>query len=83
MDASDVIGALGALAQDTRLKLFRELVKAHAPDPDEAGLSAGALAKRLGIGASALSFHLKEMQWKPVDRLSSGRSLRHLSSEPR
>ncbi len=50
------VRALAALAQATRLRLFRELVVAG-----QAGLSAGALSSSLGIAPSALSFHLKEL----------------------
>jgi ArsR family transcriptional regulator len=51
-----IVRALGALAQATRLRLFRALVVA-GPD----GLAAGALSGALEIAPSALSFHLKEL----------------------
>lgn len=60
MKLNDVVSALAALAQQTRLQAFRELVKAHSPDAD-AGLPAGELALRLGIPSPTLSFHLKEL----------------------
>ena len=63
MDSQNVIATLSALAQETRLNIFRELVKSHAPDADQGGLAAGGLASLLGVSASSLSFHLKEMQW--------------------
>jgi len=50
--------ALAALAQETRLAVYRLLVE-HAPD----GLPAGRIAERLGLAAPTLSFHLKEM-WR-------------------
>ena len=53
VDATAIIVALGALAQDNRLAAFRLLVAAGAE-----GLPAGAIADRLGIAASSLSFHL-------------------------
>lgn len=53
MESSDVVAALGALAQDTRLAAFRALVEAGP-----AGLPAGQLAERLGVAAPTLSFHL-------------------------
>jgi len=53
MDAPSVIRALGALAQEHRLAAFRLLVQAG----DE-GLPAGAIAERLGIVSSSMSFHL-------------------------
>lgn len=50
------IRALGALAQEHRLAVFRLLVQA-GPD----GMAAGALAERLGVPASSLSFHLAQL----------------------
>lgn len=50
------IKALAALAQETRLTIFRMLVQAG-----ESGLSAGHLAKELSIPNATLSFHLKEL----------------------
>ena len=76
MQQVDVVGALSALAQDTRLMVFRELVKAHSAIVAERGLSAGELSKRLGVSASALSFHLKELTWnKWVVSRRVGRSI--------
>lgn len=51
--ASFAIDALGALAQEHRLSLFRLLIQAG-----DDGLSAGAIAERLGVPNSSLSFHL-------------------------
>ncbi|HWT13111.1 MAG TPA: metalloregulator ArsR/SmtB family transcription factor [Allosphingosinicella sp.] len=53
MNASEAVAALSALAQEHRLALFRLLVQAGAR-----GMAAGALAERLGIPNSSLSFHL-------------------------
>ena len=53
MEAPQAIAALSALAQEHRLALFRLLVQAGAQ-----GMAAGALAERLGIPNSSLSFHL-------------------------
>lgn len=50
------MAALGALAQETRLDIFRALVKVG-----EEGLSAGAIASALGIPAPTLSFHLQQL----------------------
>jgi ArsR family transcriptional regulator, arsenate/arsenite/antimonite-responsive transcriptional repressor len=56
MDHKDAIAALGALAQETRLDLFRLLV---AAGPE--GVSAGVIAERLGVVPSSLSFHLAQL----------------------
>ena len=50
------LAALGALAQESRLAVFRLLVE-HAPE----GLPAGSIAERLDIAPATLSFHLKEL----------------------
>ena len=57
MKAENVIVALGALAQESRLEAFRLLVR-RGPE----GYTPGDLAQRLGIPAPTLSFHLKELQ---------------------
>ena len=56
MDQVDAIAALGALAHETRLALFRLLVTS-GPE----GLAAGIIAERLGVPPSSLSFHLQEL----------------------
>jgi ArsR family transcriptional regulator, arsenate/arsenite/antimonite-responsive transcriptional repressor len=56
MDQKQVIAALGALAQETRLELFRLLVTC-GPE----GLPAGVIAERLGVLPSSLSFHLAQL----------------------
>lgn len=56
MEASFVIRALGALAQEHRLAAFRLLVQAGAE-----GIPAGMLAERLGIPPSSMSFHLAQL----------------------
>jgi ArsR family transcriptional regulator, arsenate/arsenite/antimonite-responsive transcriptional repressor len=57
MKADAAITALGALAQEHRLALFRLLVQAG-----EDGMTAGAIAERLGIPNSSLSFHLAQLR---------------------
>ncbi len=61
MKTIKALSALAALAQETRLKIYRELVKAHAPGSDEGGLAVGVLVKKLKVPPPTLSFHLKEM----------------------
>ena len=56
MDGQNVIQALSALAQEHRLAAFRLLVQAGAD-----GLAAGAIAERLGVPASSMSFHLAQL----------------------
>src|SRR5260221_12387917 len=56
MNQDAAIAALGALAQETRLGLFRLLVP-RGPE----GLPAGAIAEELGVAPSSLSFHLQQL----------------------
>ena len=56
MKTSQAVPLLAALAQETRLSIFRALVQA-GPD----GLAAGRIADAVGAPASTLSFHLKEL----------------------
>lgn len=56
MDSIAAVSALGALAQEHRLALFRLLVQAG-----EDGMPAGAIAEALGIPNSSLSFHLTQL----------------------
>jgi ArsR family transcriptional regulator len=56
MDAKGAVKALGALAQESRLEVFRLLVQ-RGP----AGLPAGQISKRLGVPATTLSFHLSQL----------------------
>jgi ArsR family transcriptional regulator len=53
MERKAAIAALSALAQKTRLDVFRLLVTAGP-----AGLPAGVIAERLGVLPSSLTFHL-------------------------
>ncbi|MEQ8746129.1 metalloregulator ArsR/SmtB family transcription factor [Pyruvatibacter sp.] len=61
MKTIDAVEAFGALAQETRLDVFRLLVKAHDPDPKLGGMAAGEIAARLKLAPATLSFHLKEL----------------------
>ena len=56
VDQKQAIAALGALAQETRLALFRLLVTCGPQ-----GLPAGVIAERLGVLPSSLSFHLRQL----------------------
>ena len=56
MDASQIVRALGALAQEHRLAVYRLLVQT-GPD----GLAAGAIAEALAVPASSMSFHLAQL----------------------
>lgn len=55
-DTKQALAALAALAQETRLSIFRLLVET-GPE----GLQAGAIADRLALANATLSFHLKEL----------------------
>jgi len=57
MKAPQVVTALGAIAHDHRLAIYRMLVE-RGPD----GLPAGTIAERLGMPPSSLTFHLQQMR---------------------
>ena len=61
MKANKAVSALGALAQETRLKIYRELVKAHELGSNQGGLPVGVMVKKLKVPPPTLSFHLKEL----------------------
>jgi DNA-binding transcriptional ArsR family regulator len=56
MESKDAVEALGALAQATRLAIFRHLVEA-GPE----GETVGRIGEALGVAPATLSFHLKEL----------------------
>ncbi|MGB9332707.1 MAG: metalloregulator ArsR/SmtB family transcription factor [Steroidobacteraceae bacterium] len=56
MESNTAVEALGALAQNSRLQVYRLLVQA-GPE----GLAASEVAERLDIPANTLSFHLKTL----------------------
>jgi ArsR family transcriptional regulator len=56
VDNAEAIAALGSLAQEHRLSIFRLLVQAG-----EAGMPAGVIAEALGVPNSSLSFHLAHL----------------------
>ena len=56
METTSAVHALAALAQESRLKVFRLLVAAGP-----AGVAAGEIGAQLKIPPATLSFHLKEL----------------------
>ncbi|MFC5051729.1 ArsR/SmtB family transcription factor [Rubritalea spongiae] len=56
MTSQDAVLKLGALSQESRLEIFRLLVR-----QGEEGLCAGEIAERMKIQPNTLSFHLKEL----------------------
>ncbi|MCU0813683.1 MAG: ArsR family transcriptional regulator [Burkholderiaceae bacterium] len=75
MTENAAVLALAALAQNMRLRVFRALVGAGPP-----GLTPGALSATLGVPASTLSFHLKELLHAGL--VTQERDGRHLIYRP-
>lgn len=71
MDQRQALSAFGALSQETRLAIVRMLVKAGP-----LGMAAGAIAESLDIGASNVSFHLKDLEYAGL--VSSRREARSI-----
>jgi ArsR family transcriptional regulator, arsenate/arsenite/antimonite-responsive transcriptional repressor len=71
MKESDAIRALGALAQETRLRLFRLLVVAGPQ-----GCTPSQMSQELTVPPTALSFHLKELSHAGL--VTSERNGRHI-----
>src|SRR3546814_4427316 len=57
MEERQALACFGALSQETRLRIVRLLVRAG-----HEGLAAGAVADAMGVSASNVSFHLKELE---------------------
>jgi ArsR family transcriptional regulator, arsenate/arsenite/antimonite-responsive transcriptional repressor len=57
MDERQAVAGFAGLAQHTRLRIVRGLVRA-GPD----GMAAGAVAAAVGVSPSNLTFHLKELE---------------------
>jgi ArsR family transcriptional regulator len=72
MRREEVITALGALAQESRLDIFRMLVQ-KGPD----AVAAGEIARKLDLPAPTLSFHLGQL--KHAGLLSAHRHSRSIS----
>ena len=75
MNEKAAVAALAALAQEARLRVFRALIGA-GPD----GLTPGALTAMLGLPASSLSFHLRELSHSGL--VTAERVGRHLIYRP-
>ena len=71
VDVKDAVDALAALAHEHRLKVYRMLVEA-GPD----GLSAGAIAQKLKMPPSSLTFHLQHLH--RADLITQQRNSRQL-----
>jgi DNA-binding transcriptional ArsR family regulator len=78
MKKSEVLAALGALAQETRLDIYRLLVQAG-----EDGLAAGKIGEELGLPSATLAFHLKELKYAGLVTFTrDGRSLIYAAVYP-
>lgn len=56
METDEAVIALGAIAQETRLTIFRLLIQAGP-----AGLSVGEIGESVDVAPATLSFHLKQI----------------------
>ena len=78
MKKSEVLAALAALAQETRLDIYRLLVQAG-----EDGLAAGRIGEELGLPSATLAFHLKELKHAGLVTFTrAGRSLIYAAIYP-
>ena len=76
MSPNDAVKALSALAQESRLAIFRLLVQAG-----HAGLVVSQIAESLDIPAATLSFHLKTLSHGGlVHHRQEGRFVRYFAS---
>ena len=71
MEKSSAVAALSALAHETRLDVFRVLVREGVT-----GASAGAIADELGVPPATLSFHLASL--KQAGLVRARRESRHI-----
>ncbi|NDE56105.1 MAG: ArsR family transcriptional regulator [Gammaproteobacteria bacterium] len=79
METNEILVALTAIAQSSRLAVFRFLVQAG-----EEGRPAGKIAEALEIPPSSLSFHLKELYSAGlILQRQDGRSLIYSANYPR
>lgn len=73
MKVKTAVTALAALAQESRLSVFRLLVRAG-----DDGLAAGEIAEKLDIPPATLTFHLKELSHaRLIESRRDGRSIRY------
>ena len=78
MEKTQVLAALAALAQESRLDAYRLLVQAGP-----AGLPAGRIAEQLGLPPATLAFHLKELKHAGlIGCTRQGRSLIYAATYP-
>lgn len=78
MEKSNVLAALSALSQETRLDIVRLLIQA-GPD----GLPAGQIGERFGLPSATLAFHLKELKTAGLVTVNrNGRSLIYAAAYP-
>jgi ArsR family transcriptional regulator len=74
MEKKDALSALAALGQETRLDIFRLLVRAGVD-----GIAAGEIAQQLGTVQNTTSAHLKQLENAGlVHARREGRSIRYL-----
>jgi len=78
MEKTGALAALAALAQESRLDIFRLLVQAGAE-----GMPAGHIGERLGLPSATLAFHLKELRNAGLATCTrNGRSLIYAAAYP-
>ena len=78
MDEELAVKALAALAQSSRLRVFRAIVGAGLE-----GMQPGQLSQTLDIPANTLSFHLKELHYAGLVSVQrEGRFLRYYADMP-
>jgi len=78
MEKKDAVGALAALAQETRLDIYRLLVQAG-----QGGLAAGRIGERLDLPLPTLSFHLAQLKHaRLVTARRQGRSIIYAANYP-
>ena len=76
MEKLYAIAALAALAQETRLDIFRLLVEAGAD-----GMPAGQIGEKLGLPSATLSFHLNQLKHAHLVKFRRGKPVAHLLGE--